>query len=62
MTKEQLEEILSKVWMRDWSADDASDAIWGEPFDDYTQLIPEEPKSPNPNIKTVECNETARTK
>jgi len=42
MTKEELEEILSKVWMRDWSADDASDAIWGEPFDGYTQPIPEE--------------------
>ena len=47
MTKEQLEEILAKVWMRDWSADDASDAIWGEPFSGYTQPIPEEPKSPN---------------
>ena len=46
MTKEQLEEILSKVWMRDWSADDAIDAIWGESFDGYTQPIPEEPKSP----------------
>ena len=46
MTKEQLEEILSKVWMREWSAVDASDAIWGESFDGYTQPIPEEPKSP----------------
>ena len=44
MTKEQLEEILSKVWMREWSADDASDAIWGESFDGYTQPIPEEPE------------------
>ena len=44
MTKEQLEEILAKVWMRDWSADDASDAIWGEPFSGYTQPIPEEPE------------------
>ena len=39
MSKEQLEEILSKVWMRDWSADEASDEIWGEPFDGYTQPI-----------------------
>jgi len=35
MSKEQLEEILSKVWMRDWSADEASDEIWGEPFECY---------------------------
>ena len=41
MTKEQLEKILSNVWSRDWSADDASDAIWGEPFDGYTQPLPQ---------------------
>lgn len=39
MTKEKLEEILSKVWMRDWSADDALDAIWGEPFEGYSKPI-----------------------
>ena len=44
MTKEKLEEILAKVWMRDWSADDACDAIWGETFSGYTQPIPEEPE------------------
>lgn len=37
MTKEQLEEILEKVWMRDWSADDARDAIWGVSFEWHTQ-------------------------
>ena len=57
MTKEQLEEILSKVWMRDWSADDASDAIWGEPFDGYTQPIPEEPKSHNAKAHAPATNE-----
>jgi hypothetical protein len=39
ITKEQLEEIMHKVWMRDWSADDGVDAIWGEPFEEYTELI-----------------------
>ena len=39
MTKERLEEILSKVWARDWSADDARDVIWGEPFEGCTQPI-----------------------
>ena len=39
MTKEQLEEILSKVFQRDWSADDARDVIWGEPFEGRTQPI-----------------------
>lgn len=32
MTQEELSEILSQVWMRDWSADDGFDAIWGECF------------------------------
>ena len=60
MTKETLEEILSKVWMRDWSADDASDAIWGEAFDGYTQPIPEEPKSPNKALSESPENEPQR--
>ena len=48
MTKEQLEEILAKVWMRDWSADDAADAIWGETFSDTT---PPAPLTPPPTQK-----------
>jgi len=36
MSKEQLQEILNKVWMRDWSADDAFDAIWAATFDGET--------------------------
>ena len=59
MTKEQLEEILSNVWMRDWSAGDASDAIWGEPFDGYTQPIPDEPKSPNTKDQQPRTKEAA---
>ncbi len=30
MTKEQLQEILDKVWVRDWSPEVALDAIWKE--------------------------------
>ena len=36
MTKDELQEILTKVWMMDWSADDAFDAIWAEPFENET--------------------------
>lgn len=39
MNKETLLDILCKVWMRDWSADDAFAAIFGEPFEGYTKLI-----------------------
>ena len=53
MTKEKLEEILSRVWMRDWSADDASDAIWGETFSDTTPPAPLTPPLTNqPKMKT----------
>ena len=37
MIKEELQEILNKVWMRDWSADDGFDAIWAEPFEGETE-------------------------
>lgn len=40
MTKEERQDILSKVWMRDWSADDEFDAIWAEPFEGETFQIP----------------------
>jgi hypothetical protein len=43
VTKENLQEILHKVWMREWSADDGCDAIWGESFEGYTEII-DEPK------------------
>jgi hypothetical protein len=42
MSKEKLQEILHEVWMRDWSADDGCEAIWGEPFEGYTEPIAEE--------------------
>jgi len=53
MTKEQLEEILSKVWARDWSADDARDAIWGEPFEGHTQPIEAGNDQDHPHAKRV---------
>ncbi len=39
MTKEQLQEILDKVWVRDWSSDDAVEVIWGKCFEGYTQKV-----------------------
>ena len=39
MTSEQLQEQLSATWCREQSADDAHDAIWGEPFEGYTVRI-----------------------
>jgi len=37
MTKEELQEILSKTWYREISADDAFDLIWAEPFEGETE-------------------------
>ena len=39
MTNYQLQNQLSKTWYREQSADDAHDAIWGEPFDGETVRI-----------------------
>jgi hypothetical protein len=50
MTKEQLQRILDNVYIRDWSADDAFDAIWGETFEGYTQTIEDEPDAPSGSI------------
>lgn len=36
MNSDQLEEILAETWRRNQSADDAHEAIWGEPFDGET--------------------------
>ena len=52
MTKEQLEEILTKVGMRDWSADDAADAIWGETFSDTPTPAPLTPPLTTTNHKS----------
>ena len=39
MTQEKLLQVLSDVWNREISADDAFDMIWGEPFEGQTQFI-----------------------
>jgi hypothetical protein len=39
MTSDELQEILAETWRRNQSADDAHDAIWGEPFDGETLTI-----------------------
>jgi hypothetical protein len=39
MTSDELQKQLSETWHRDQSADDAHDAIWGEPFDGETVRI-----------------------
>jgi hypothetical protein len=39
MTRHALQERLNDTWYREQSADDASNAIWGEPFDGETVRI-----------------------
>jgi hypothetical protein len=39
MTSDELQDQLSETWYRSQSADDAHDAIWGEPFDRETVRI-----------------------
>ena len=39
MTSDELQNQLNQTWYRDQSADDAHDAIWGEPFEGYTVSI-----------------------
>lgn len=39
MTSNELQTQLSKAWYQEQSADDAHDAIWGEPFDGETVRI-----------------------
>ena len=39
MNSDELQEILAETWRRNQSADDAHDAIWGEPFDGETLTI-----------------------
>lgn len=41
MTSDQLQQQLNETWHQLQSADDAHDAIWGEPFDGYTVKIPD---------------------
>jgi hypothetical protein len=36
MSSDELQEILAETWRRNQSADDAHEAIWGEPFDRET--------------------------
>lgn len=39
MTSNQLQDQLNETWIREQSADDAHDAIWGEPFEGETVRI-----------------------
>jgi hypothetical protein len=39
MSLEKLLEVLYKTWGKTQAADEAKDAIWGEPFDGYTVPI-----------------------
>lgn len=39
MTSDELQNQLSETWYRAQSADDAHDAIWGEPFEGETVRI-----------------------
>jgi len=41
MNSDELQKHLSETWYRDQSADDAHNAIWGEPFDGYTVRVSE---------------------
>lgn len=41
MTSNELLKHLGDTWYREQSADDAHDAIWGEPFEGYTVPISE---------------------
>ena len=44
MTKEELQEILNRVFTNEISADDAMLLVWGEAFDEYTISVDSEPR------------------
>ncbi len=58
MTSDELQKQLNETWMRDQSADDAHDAIWGEPFDGYTVRLAEYEKlrEPASNVRRLRGN------